>query len=152
MALTGRAVLLALLGILPVAALPSLWTVLVVVLVLVAVCLADVVLAVPVSSLRLSRSGDSACRLGETADVRLSVGNTGGRRVRGLLRDAWVPSAGASPRVQALDVPAGERRVLTTTLRPTLRHRISVRAEAELEGVTADGVLDGVLASVPVPR
>jgi MoxR-like ATPase len=36
--------------------------------------------------------------------------------------------------------------------RPTLRHRVSVRAEAELEGVTADGVLDGVLASVPVPR
>ncbi|MCU1672954.1 MAG: putative regulatory protein [Frankiales bacterium] len=36
--------------------------------------------------------------------------------------------------------------------RPTLRHRISVRPEAELEGVTPDGVLDGVLASVPVPR
>ena len=36
--------------------------------------------------------------------------------------------------------------------RPTLRHRLSVRPEAELEGVTGDGVLDGVLASVPVPR
>jgi MoxR-like ATPase len=36
--------------------------------------------------------------------------------------------------------------------RPTLRHRVSVRPEAELEGVNADGVLDGVLASVPVPR
>ncbi len=36
--------------------------------------------------------------------------------------------------------------------RPTLRHRISLRPEAELEGVTSDGVLDGVLASVPVPR
>jgi MoxR-like ATPase len=36
--------------------------------------------------------------------------------------------------------------------RPTLRHRVSVRPEAELEGVTPDGVLDGVLASVPVPR
>ncbi len=36
--------------------------------------------------------------------------------------------------------------------RPTLRHRISLRAEAELEGTNADGVLDGVLASVPVPR
>ncbi len=36
--------------------------------------------------------------------------------------------------------------------RPTLRHRIAVRPEAELEGVTADGVLDGVLAVVPVPR
>jgi MoxR-like ATPase len=36
--------------------------------------------------------------------------------------------------------------------RPALRHRIQLRAESELEGGTADGVLDGVLASVPVPR
>ena len=36
--------------------------------------------------------------------------------------------------------------------RPTLRHRVAVRPEAELEGVTADGVLDTVLASVPAPR
>jgi MoxR-like ATPase len=36
--------------------------------------------------------------------------------------------------------------------RPTLRHRVAVRPEAELEGVTADGVLDSVLASVPAPR
>jgi len=36
--------------------------------------------------------------------------------------------------------------------RPTLRHRVMVRPEAELEGVTADGVLDSVLASVPAPR
>jgi MoxR-like ATPase len=36
--------------------------------------------------------------------------------------------------------------------RPTLRHRLSLRPEAELEGVTVESVLDGVLASVPVPR
>jgi MoxR-like ATPase len=36
--------------------------------------------------------------------------------------------------------------------RPALRHRVMVRPEAELEGVTADGVLDTVLGSVPVPR
>ena len=36
--------------------------------------------------------------------------------------------------------------------RPTLRHRVQLRPEAELEGVTADAVLDGVLATVPVPR
>jgi MoxR-like ATPase len=36
--------------------------------------------------------------------------------------------------------------------RPALRHRVQLRPEAELEGVTADAVLDGVLASVPVPR
>ncbi len=36
--------------------------------------------------------------------------------------------------------------------RPTLRHRIALRPEAELEGATTDGVLETVLASVPVPR
>jgi MoxR-like ATPase len=36
--------------------------------------------------------------------------------------------------------------------RPTLRHRVSIRPEAELEGVTPDGVIDGVLATVAVPR
>ena len=36
--------------------------------------------------------------------------------------------------------------------RPTLRHRIALRPEAELEGVTPDAVLETVLATVPVPR
>jgi len=36
--------------------------------------------------------------------------------------------------------------------RPTLRHRLLLRPELELEGATADGVLDGILAAVPVPR
>jgi MoxR-like ATPase len=36
--------------------------------------------------------------------------------------------------------------------KPTLRHRVQLRPEVELEGVSADGVLDGILASVPVPR
>ncbi|WP_446680097.1 AAA family ATPase [Cellulomonas biazotea] len=35
---------------------------------------------------------------------------------------------------------------------PTLRHRVQLRAEAELEGVTTESVLDTVLGSVPVPR
>ena len=36
--------------------------------------------------------------------------------------------------------------------RPVLRHRVALRPEAELEGVSADGVLEGVLVAVPVPR
>ena len=36
--------------------------------------------------------------------------------------------------------------------RPTLRHRVQLRPEAELEGVSVDSVLDSVLAAVPVPR
>jgi MoxR-like ATPase len=36
--------------------------------------------------------------------------------------------------------------------RSTLRHRVALRPEAELEGASADGVIDGILAAVPVPR
>ena len=36
--------------------------------------------------------------------------------------------------------------------RATLRHRVQLRPEAELEGVTVDSVLDSVLQSTPVPR
>ena len=36
--------------------------------------------------------------------------------------------------------------------RATLAHRVALRPEAELEGVTSDSVLDSVLSSVPVPR
>jgi MoxR-like ATPase len=37
-------------------------------------------------------------------------------------------------------------------VRPALRHRVQLHPEAELEGVTPDGVLDRVLSAVPVPR
>ncbi|MER7442215.1 MoxR family ATPase [Micromonospora avicenniae] len=36
--------------------------------------------------------------------------------------------------------------------RPTLRHRLRLRPEVELEGVGVDSVLDAVLATVPTPR
>ncbi|CAL9432495.1 hypothetical protein SUDANB106_02104 [Streptomyces sp. enrichment culture] len=35
---------------------------------------------------------------------------------------------------------------------PTLRHRLQLRPEAEMEGVTADSVISSLLAHVPVPR
>jgi MoxR-like ATPase len=35
---------------------------------------------------------------------------------------------------------------------PALRHRLVLRPELVLEGVTADGVLEGILATVPAPR
>jgi MoxR-like ATPase len=37
-------------------------------------------------------------------------------------------------------------------VKPALRHRVMLRPEVELEGATADGVLEGILAAVPVPR
>nr|WP_166356230.1 MoxR family ATPase [Phytoactinopolyspora limicola] len=35
---------------------------------------------------------------------------------------------------------------------PTLRHRLALRPEAEMEGVTADSALESILATVAVPR
>lgn len=141
MAITGRAALLALLGLLPVIASPHLTTSLAVLGLLLVLLVVDALLAAPVSRLQLSRSGATACRLGESVDVHLAVVNTGRTRLRGILRDAWVPSAGASPRTHALAIPSGERRLLTTTLRPTRRgdrtpDRVTVRSLGPL-GIAA---------------
>jgi len=35
---------------------------------------------------------------------------------------------------------------------PTLRHRVRLRAEAEMDGITSDSVLRSVLSAVPAPR
>ncbi|AKG43188.1 AAA family ATPase [Streptomyces xiamenensis] len=35
---------------------------------------------------------------------------------------------------------------------PTLRHRVRLRPESEMEGISADTVISGLLAHVPVPR
>ncbi|MDN6489513.1 MAG: MoxR family ATPase, partial [Yaniella sp.] len=35
---------------------------------------------------------------------------------------------------------------------PCLRHRVSLRPEAEMDGVSVDQVLQGLIATVPVPR
>ncbi|RCG16211.1 MoxR family ATPase [Streptomyces diacarni] len=35
---------------------------------------------------------------------------------------------------------------------PTLRHRVQLRPEAEMEGITADSVITSILSHVPVPR
>ncbi|MBL8484280.1 MAG: MoxR family ATPase [Rhodocyclaceae bacterium] len=57
-------------------------------------------------------------------------------------------------RAQAL---AGGRGYVTpddikTVAKPVLRHRISLGAEAEIEGQHADGVIEALLAQVPAPR
>ena len=99
--------------------------------------LVDLALAGSVRGLRMSRSGDTSTLLGETATVRLGVTNPGRRRVRGVLRDAWPPSAGATPRRLPVDVPPGERRWLEMSLRPTRRGdraaaRVTVRSVGPL--------------------
>ncbi|MEV4196208.1 AAA family ATPase [Streptomyces toxytricini] len=41
---------------------------------------------------------------------------------------------------------------VTALALPTLRHRVQLRPEAEMEGVTPDAVLNAILSHVPVPR
>ncbi|MGI5269296.1 DUF58 domain-containing protein [Nonomuraea sp. CA-218870] len=122
MALTGRAGLVAALGIVVVLFAPQPGPALAgVCLLLAAGILVDLVLAGAVRPLRFHRSGERLVRLGESTTVELTVENPGGRRVRGVLRDAWQPSAGAAPREAPLDVPAGERRKVVVTLTPARR-------------------------------
>ncbi|MFI6811307.1 DUF58 domain-containing protein [Nonomuraea sp. NPDC050328] len=122
MALTGRAALLAVLGVVVVLVAPEPGFALAgVCLLLAAAVLVDLALAGSVRGLRFQRSGETLVRLGQVATVELLVENPGSRRVRGLLRDAWPPSAGAEPRSLALNVPPGERRKLTVALTPTRR-------------------------------
>ncbi|TQF05186.1 DUF58 domain-containing protein [Kitasatospora acidiphila] len=139
MALTGRTALLAALGSLIVGLLLPSWAGIGAVsgILLLAVLL-DLLLAAPVRSLQLARSGDSTVRLGEPATVELSVSNPAGRRLRAQLRDAWAPSAFApgtelTAGRHRIDVPSGERRRVSTALRATRRgdhqsHRVTIRS------------------------
>ncbi|MDN3355542.1 DUF58 domain-containing protein [Actinomadura sp. DC4] len=121
MALTGRTGLLALLGAVIMVIAPSWWTLLAVDVLLVALVAADIALAGNIRGLGLHRSGETNVRLGETGSVSLIVENLGTRRLRADVRDAWPPSAGATPRSVSLSVPAGERRRVDMRLAPTRR-------------------------------
>ncbi|MFG3506464.1 DUF58 domain-containing protein [Streptomyces sp. NPDC047821] len=143
MALTGRTALLAAIGSLPVGILAPSWTgMLAVNAPLSLAILCDYALAAPVRTLRFTRSGDTSVRLGDAADVHLTVANPSRRRLRAQLRDAWPPSSWLPGTEQAasrhkLTVPAGERRRVTTVLRPTRRgdrraERVTVRSYGPL--------------------
>jgi uncharacterized protein (DUF58 family) len=142
MALTGRAALLALLGVPWVGFVQPGWggigTWLLVLAVAVTV---DLARAASPRSLTIARRPTSAVRLGEATETTLLITNPGRRRLRGVLRDAWQPSAGADVDRHPLDLPARERRRVSTRLQPTRRgdrlaDRVSVRSVGPL-GVAA---------------
>ncbi|MEU9182958.1 DUF58 domain-containing protein [Streptomyces sp. NPDC048484] len=143
MALTGRAALLAALGTLPVGIWEPGWTgILAVNAPLALACACDFALAAPVRRLGLTRSGDTSVRLGEVADVILTVTNPSGRPLRARIRDAWPPSSWqpgteVTESRHQVSVPAGERRRVTTRLRPTRRgdrqaDRVTIRSYGPL--------------------
>lgn len=140
MALTARAVWIALAGLIPVVLWPGWPGVLGALAGLVVIVAADVALAASPRQLTFHRSGPVSVRLGEPARVELVVTN-GGRRLRGILRDSWQPSAGDPRPAYPLRLPRGESQRLVTTLHPTRRgdrltERVTVRSVGPL-GVAA---------------
>lgn len=113
--------LLALAGLCPVLFFPGWEAALAVVLVLAALVLLDLGLAASLAHVAVERSAPGNVTLAGTAESVLTVHNTGKRALRGVVRDAWQPSAGAVNPVQESEVPPGERRRLTVRLRPVRR-------------------------------
>jgi uncharacterized protein (DUF58 family) len=111
----------ALAGVLVVLAFRSWLTVTGIAVVLLAGIAVDLLRAAAIRPLHLTRSGDTAVRLGETATVTLSIANPGQRTLRALVRDAWPPSAGAVPARAAVMIPAGGQAQVISALTPTRR-------------------------------
>ncbi|MCY0903541.1 DUF58 domain-containing protein [Arthrobacter sp. H14-L1] len=121
MAITGRFVLLALAGLIPVMLFPTGWTILLWLALLAVVLIIDLALAASARTVRLHRSLPENVRLTERTEAHLTLANGSARMLRAQVREAWQPSAGAvNPRQQIL-VPAGERGRITVALLPTRR-------------------------------
>lgn len=121
MAITGRVPLLLLLGVVAVVLRPEMGTVWLWALAVGLLVGADLLLAPSPARLALERSAGGAVRLGEPTESVLLVTNQTRRRLRGVVRDAWQPSAGAGGNRHRLALGAGERVVLRTPLLPSRR-------------------------------
>ena len=121
MAITGRFVLLALLGLVPLVVFPAWSTVLFVAVGLLLLLVADLVLAASPARLALERRQPGNVTLEGETDSVVTVTNGTRRKLRAEVRDTWQPSAGAVNASQSLVVPSGERRRMTVTLVPRRR-------------------------------
>ncbi|GAB4049618.1 DUF58 domain-containing protein [Catellatospora paridis] len=103
-----------------------------------AAVLADWALAADPRRVAVRREATGAVvRLGEDVEVTLTVANRAGADARLLVRDAWVPSAGARPYAHRVALAAGDAATLTTTLTPTRRgdraaEQVTVRSHGPL--------------------
>ncbi|WP_442575079.1 DUF58 domain-containing protein [Microbacterium sp. F51-2R] len=87
----------------------------------IALAVTDAAAAPSARGLRVERRIPRRALLGQRVETELWLTNPGGRRIRGLVRDAWQPTAGAPPERLALDLPGGERRRLVVPLLPRRR-------------------------------
>jgi len=137
MALTGRVPLLLLAGTALLLVRPAAGTALCWVAAVLLLVVADLLLAARPAALGVTRGPVDQVRLGDGAATELLATNSGSRRVRGVLRDAWQPSAGAQDNRHRLDLGPGEHVVLRTALMPTRRgdrraDRVTVRCVGPL--------------------
>ncbi|GAB2617135.1 DUF58 domain-containing protein [Pseudactinotalea suaedae] len=149
MSITWRAVALAALGLVPVLLLPQMATVGTWLLIWLALVILDAALAASPAKVAITRGRLPAVRLTEPATSTLTLVNTGGRRLRGVVRDAWQPTAGAERNRHPLDIQPGEARRVSTPLLPVRRgdllpHRVTLRTLGPL-GIA------GRQRSIPVP-
>src|SRR5690606_29014563 len=86
----------------------------------VALVAVDAASAADPATLAVQRVLPSRVRLGEPVAGELWL-RAGRRRVRGMVRDAWQPTAGAPLARAAIDIPAGERRLVRVPLLPRRR-------------------------------
>ncbi len=121
MTLTGRTGLVAVAGGLVIAVFGTGVASLIVNAAILAALAADLLFAASIAGLQVSRSGETKIGLGQTGTTTLTLINSGHRRLRGVIRDGWRPSAVAQPGRSRIDLPAGRRVTVTTTLTPSRR-------------------------------
>lgn len=126
MSISGRVPLLLLLGVGAVLLRPEMSTMWLWVLAILLLVGVDLLLAPPPAALTLERPTVGSVRLGEPTATTLVATNGSRRRLRGVVRDAWQPTAGAFPNRHRVALTPGDRVLLTTPLLP--RRRGDLRA------------------------
>ncbi len=147
MVITGRLVLLALLGVVPVILYPGAQAILLWSALLVAVTAVDLALAASPRRVGVLRSLPDSVRLSEDCTSSLVLRNDTSRTLRGTVREAWQPSAGARDPEQSLTVPPGEARRMSVALRPSRRGILRV----ETVTIRSAGPLGVAARQVTVP-
>ncbi|MHA7241077.1 DUF58 domain-containing protein [Arthrobacter sp. TMS1-12-1] len=147
MVITGRLVLLALLGVVPVIVYPGATSILLWTLLLAVVAGLDLALAASPRRVGLQRTLPESVRLGEECASDVILRNDTPRSLRATVREAWQPSAGAVDPEQSVVVPSGEARRMTVRLRPTRRGILRV----ETVTVRSAGPLGMAARQVSVP-
>lgn len=120
------------------------------------IALLDAAAAPDPHALTVERRVPRRVLLGQDVVAELVLRNTGRRAVRGRVRDAWQPTAGAPPERIAVSIPPGEARTSRVPLRPRRRGELTsrfvvVRSDGPLRIAGRQGRLDapGALRVLP---